>query len=229
MTAFTSLLSLKEISQDTLCIYISILQASKPSGAIHEDPETIKKHYNKTFSKRKSTDEIKRAIDQLVEKGVMPSRQTVYPFASQNGHSKNVDEILEKLEQDMSDVRPVAADFPDQTRIFAALKMANVLEIAVTEKTVRVTGDDEALVVNSDQKTIDKKEWDYSLIGKMKNAYGTETIIDTICEIHLHNGFDQFDKYDFIYRREKCREYLFGALEGENQPAQDSKESVLTY
>jgi len=229
MTAFTAILSLKEVSQRTLCVYISLLQAAAPSGAIKEKVDVIRRHHNKLFNTRISSDDVKEEIDTLVEKGVMPSRGATYPFASSNGSSKNIDKLIEKLESDVSDVRPDTDNFPDQTRIFAALKMANAIEIATKEKKVRVTVGDEAVVANGEQKKRVQKVWDYGFIGKLDNKYGTEKVVDTICEIHLHNGFEQFDDYDFKYRRQKYREYLFGALEGDAAPAEDTHEQTIVY
>lgn len=229
MTAFTALLAIKEVSQQTLCVYVSLLQSAGPTGAIEEKPSVIRRHHNKLFSTRIDEDTVKEEIDTLVEKGIIPSRGATYPFASSGGSSPNIDKMIEKLESDMSEVRPDTENFPDDTRIFAALKMANALEIATTEKKIRVTVDDEAVVADGEQKKRVNKEWDYGLVGKLKSKYGTEDIIDTICEIHLHGGFDQFEGHSFQKRREQYRKYLIGALEGDTDPSKESEEVAMIY
>lgn len=232
MTAFTALLSIKEVSKRTLCVYVTLLQSAGPSGAIDDKVDVLVRHYNKLFENTRITQEkLKNDIDTLFEKGIIPSRGAVYPFASNSvGHSKNIDEIIEVLEEDMSDVRPDPTRFPDESRIFSALKMANALEIAAKTEKVRMTHDDHALVVNGELKKRQRRVWDYGLVGKMKGKYGADEVIDAICEIHLDSGFDEFDKFGFEKRRRHKRKWLFGYLEGNHGSSKEStSETEMIY
>lgn len=228
MTAWTSILTFQDIDIQTLAVYVALMQSAAPSGALREDHGTIRKMYYRLYGKQIREDAYEEALDALIEKGAMPSREALYPLSPPQKSKKRVENIAEKLEQDISGVKPdfESYDFPKEERIFSALKVAKALEIAVKEKRKQLSTDQGAVVDAGHQVRYWAKTWDYGFIGKLKGKYGAERVIDSVLEIYQHGGFERLRKGGWKKRRQTYRKYLIAALDGEVDPA--SKESGRT-
>ncbi len=231
MTAWTSLLTFQDIDLETLAVYVALMQSAAPSGALREGHDTIRKMYYRLYGKQIREDAYEEALDTLIEKGAMPSREALYPLSPPQKSKKRVENIVEKLEQDISGVHPdfESYDFPEQERIFSALKVAKALEVAVKEKRKQLSTDQGAVVDAGHQVRYWAKTWDYGFIGKLKGTYGAETVIGTVLDIYRHDGFEKLRQGDWKKRRRVYRKYLIAALKGEVDPASDANQRTAVY
>lgn len=225
MNAFSALLLMSNLPPKAIAVYVVLLQSASPRGSIEESKDSLRQQYKHLTGKRITKRKFKEYREELKERGLVPSDDAVYPMLeTKPTNHDDIEDIIDRLERSVEDVRPDPSEFPDHQRICAALIACEALTTAVTRtrKVLKDPETDEAVIDGGEVQKYWKKEWDYGFVEKQLSEHGVEKIVSSVFEIYNQDKWDELRVDDFKERRRRMQGYLIGVLNGE----QDVKEST---
>lgn len=234
MNALTALLLMKDLPIKAVGVYISLLQCAEPSGAIRESRKSCRNQYKRLTGKRITASKFDDIIDLLVERELMPSKESLYSlsFLSSPSNERSLDDIVERIEKDMSEVKPDGDNFPEQRRICGALIAVKALEVAVKRKRKTLEDPETGEAVLNEDGTVQKywkRVWDYGFMRKLQSDYGVESMITTIFEMHHYDRWSELRQNSFQKTRKHMRKYFIGAVSGDKDIKSDDERAELIY
>lgn len=232
MNAFSAFLLISDVPPESIAVYVVLLQSADPNGAINESQDTLRDQYKNVTGKGITTRKFEEYHEILQEKGIVPSDETVYPMVeTKPTNREDIEDIVERLEKSVEDVKPDPRDFPDHERICAALTACEALTVGITRtrKPVIDPETEDPVIDGGEVQKFWKKKWDYSFVeGKLVSSYGAEKVIDAIFQMHIYDQWEQLRHEKFEERRRSMRSYLISVLDGEQDVQEDSRPE-LTY
>lgn len=219
MNLVQSIMAARDISLEEAGVLIIMIQHASPNGGVHADESDLYSAYCKAFSKRPRKEQFSDLIQSLVDKGLIPTRTTVYPMDTSAALSEREAERLRNLLDEMTEsrehVRPPQAS-EEQQRVFAALKAVGALDLAVRERSMPLTdGKGNPVVAGGERQFYKRKEWDYGLIrGLISDFKGVDHVLVTLFRLYATGALKDLDLDDkpFEERRTTLRKFVIGAL-----------------
>lgn len=227
-----------ELSLEEIGAFWVMVQNANSSGAMQVSEDELRADYRKTFSKRPSREAFGEMLETLVEKGLVPSREAIYPPPRQEGMSDDQRERLaraiDSLENSVHKVRP-HPERKDHMRVFGALTAGNLLTGVATRESHAERDPETGLFVVAEGAKVVRKEnmWDYGLVGKWIHQYGVDHVTQTICRM-VSSGLPDPTKLpeDFLGRRKAIRAYITRVLDsGKVTSEYDAyeRDDIITY
>lgn len=234
MNALTALLLMKDLPIKAVGVYVALLQCAEPNGAIRESKKSCRNQYKRITGKRITAGKFDDIVDLLVDRGLMPNSESLHSlaFLSSSQNDRSLDDIIDRIEEDMSSVKPDGDNFPEQRRLCGALIAVKALELAVKRKRKTLEDPETGEAVLDEDGTVQKywkRVWDYGFMRKLQSDYGVETMIKTAFEMYQYDRWQGLKQDSFQKTRKHMRKYFIGALSGEKDIKSDDERAELIY
>jgi hypothetical protein len=232
-TQESQLLRVDEVVPKALIVWLAMVQLSNGRNEVHASMKEIRRRANQLAKGRRMTSEdIMDFQDDLIEIGLLPSKNKVYPFGgtSEQVSDEQAQEIVQAAVKNYKRGLPPADDdnVAEHARLghFLVSVRAQLFCQKFEYETLR-DQNGQPILVDGQQKRFLRSVWDYAFAQKMLNQYGFDRIFEVVSNLYVKGLLDQI-KHDGTRQGKKkaLTRYIIAVLNGEKTVERNGDEYI---
>lgn len=218
MTQESQLLRIDEITPEALTLWLTLLQASNPRGQVLLSDSDIVTEWNRLITGRRfSRDKLVTYRDELLDVGLIPSKEEVYPFGALPADVSQ--EQAERIAQ--AAIENHRSGAPDESKrdhsrlaaVLYGLDMAIVFQEIKREPVRDANG--KPLFVEGKRKYYERPKWDYGYASMMIKRHGLDALIQTAFSIYEGGYLQRMEWSTLKEKKERFTAYFASVLSGD--------------